>query len=232
MTRTILYAILLSTVAGLSACAGTGNDERPEEPVTKIPFNERAEGDTHRGEGARPDLRAVAVLAEHLSVPPEEIHVAIVQGVVWPDTSLGCPQPGMSYNQVLVPGQLAVLVHEGRKWHVHMGEGRAFVCESTGKRDGGGNEPRPLAVLSREQLESRAAADLARRLGAPPDSVSVVETEGVQWADSSLGCPAPGGDYQAVTTKGFVLTLSHDGRRYKYHADRYRVFPCPSIESR
>ena len=36
-------------------------------------------------------------LAQRLGVPPGQIEVVEAQAVVWPDASLGCPQPGMAF---------------------------------------------------------------------------------------------------------------------------------------
>ncbi len=61
--------------------------------------------------------------------PPEEVKVLLVERVTWPDTSLGCPEPGKFYAQVLVPGYRMVLEVGGRKVEVHTDlKGRAVVC--------------------------------------------------------------------------------------------------------
>jgi len=43
-------------------------------------------------------------IADRLSVPIEDINVVDYQKVYWSDTSMGNPQPGYSYAQVIVPG--------------------------------------------------------------------------------------------------------------------------------
>lgn len=64
-------------------------------------------------------LAAVRALSERLNIPPEEITVAAWEPVDWPDTSIGCPQPGMMYAQVIVPGYLVILEARGETFRVH-----------------------------------------------------------------------------------------------------------------
>ncbi|MCX7854970.1 MAG: hypothetical protein N2556_03165, partial [Anaerolineae bacterium] len=64
-------------------------------------------------------MAAIRRLAEQRDIPPEEITVASWEPVDWPDTSLGCPEPGMMYAQVIVPGYLIVLEARGNLYRVH-----------------------------------------------------------------------------------------------------------------
>ncbi len=43
-------------------------------------------------------------LARRLGLAPEAIRLVSVEAVEWSDASLGCPQPGMMYAQVITPG--------------------------------------------------------------------------------------------------------------------------------
>lgn len=73
---------------------------------------------------------AIADLAARLSVDPGSIGVAQAEAVVWPDGSLGCPQPGMVYTQVQVEGARIVLQVSGVAYPYHSGGGRLpFLCE-------------------------------------------------------------------------------------------------------
>lgn len=73
-------------------------------------------------ESVWPALRADA--ARRAGVAPEQLRVASVQAVVWPDGALGCPQPGRMYTQALVPGHRVSVAHEasGRHWTYHTSE--------------------------------------------------------------------------------------------------------------
>jgi hypothetical protein len=46
----------------------------------------------------------------------------------WPDASLGCPQPGMNYSQVVTPGYLIVLRSGSRALEYHSGGHHAVYC--------------------------------------------------------------------------------------------------------
>jgi len=76
-------------------------------------------------------------LAERLGVDPEELEVVSAEEVTWPDGSLGCPEPGMSYTQSLVDGSKVVLGHDDRVYVYHAGDdAQPFLCPSE-DRDGG-----------------------------------------------------------------------------------------------
>ena len=76
-------------------------------------------------------------LADRLGVEPEEIEVVVAERVTWPDGSLGCPQPGMSYTQAIVEGSRVVLGHDERVYLYHAGtDDQPFLCPSEDK-DGG-----------------------------------------------------------------------------------------------
>jgi hypothetical protein len=62
---------------------------------------------------------ARADLALRLGVPGESIVVGSFEEVVWRDASLGCPQPGASYAQVLTPGFAIVLEARGQEYTYH-----------------------------------------------------------------------------------------------------------------
>ena len=69
-------------------------------------------------------------LAQRLSIKVEQIEVIEAKSVVWPDASLGCPQPGMRYRQVPQDGALIRLRAEGRVYEYHSGGTRGlFLCE-------------------------------------------------------------------------------------------------------
>jgi hypothetical protein len=48
-------------------------------------------------------------LANRLVIPTEEISFAEITEAEWSDASLGCPQPGMDYLQVITPGYRILL---------------------------------------------------------------------------------------------------------------------------
>ena len=69
-------------------------------------------------------------LAQHLTVEISDISLVEAREVVWPDSSLGCPQPGMKYKQVPEDGALIVLQVQETVYEYHNGGSRGlFLCE-------------------------------------------------------------------------------------------------------
>ena len=64
---------------------------------------------------------AVADLADRLSIDESAITVVLVEEVVWSDGSLGCPQPGMSYAQVVTDGLRIVVEADGALYDYRSG---------------------------------------------------------------------------------------------------------------
>ncbi|MBX2998921.1 MAG: hypothetical protein KF893_10460 [Caldilineaceae bacterium] len=76
--------------------------------------------------------RARAQLVEEIDgISADDITVVSVEAVEWPDGSLGCPQPGMMYGQVVTPGYLIILEAAGESYPFHTGrnpEGQLVLC--------------------------------------------------------------------------------------------------------
>jgi len=69
-------------------------------------------------------------LAERLEVDRETIEVIAVEAVEWSDASLGCPEPGQMYAQVVTPGFRVVLETGGERHLYHTNTGRSLAfCE-------------------------------------------------------------------------------------------------------
>jgi hypothetical protein len=82
------------------------------------------------------DLAVLAqrLLAEQASLPVRRVRVVDVQAVVWPDTSLGCPQPDQVYAQMLVPGYRIVVEAAGEQVIYHTDFDRALPCRPEDER--------------------------------------------------------------------------------------------------
>ena len=75
---------------------------------------------------------AITDLATRLGVAADEIEVVSHVEMEWPDASVGCPQPGMRYAQVLTNGTLTVLSVAGTEYRYHAGGRRPpFLCETS-----------------------------------------------------------------------------------------------------
>lgn len=94
-------------------------ETEPSLPIPSIPglpgLIERAKGD----------------LSQRLSIPASQINTIEAKEVFWPDASLGCPQPGTTYDQVEVPGYLIRLQANGEDFEYHANiHNYVFYCEN------------------------------------------------------------------------------------------------------
>jgi hypothetical protein len=70
-------------------------------------------------------------LSQRLSISTARINIIEAKEVTWSNSSLGCPQPGMLYAEVLTPGYLIRLNANGQDYEYHAGKGSAiFYCEN------------------------------------------------------------------------------------------------------
>lgn len=75
---------------------------------------------------------ALLDLAERIDVDEVEIEVSEVRTMIWQDTSLGCPQPGMMYAQVIQKGLLICLSVDEELYFYHSKDGEEpFLCENS-----------------------------------------------------------------------------------------------------
>ncbi len=71
-----------------------------------------------------------------------------------------------------------------------------------------------------QTVQARARAALAQHLGVEPDTLTLSSSEEREWADTSLGCPAPDTMYLQVITPGYLLLFTAgDDQEYPVHTD-------------
>lgn len=71
-----------------------------------------------------------ADLAGRLSLPMQEISLIEFTEVEWSDSSMDCPEPGMSYLQVITPGYRIILQANNNSYEYHSSRDAYFVyCE-------------------------------------------------------------------------------------------------------
>jgi hypothetical protein len=76
-------------------------------------------------------MQAREDLAKRLGIGLDQIDLVELRSVIWPDKSLGCPQPGMEYLQVQQDGLLIRFRVAGRSYEYHSGGNRPpFLCEN------------------------------------------------------------------------------------------------------
>ncbi|MEW6401056.1 MAG: hypothetical protein AB1649_04610 [Chloroflexota bacterium] len=71
-------------------------------------------------------------LAQRLFISITEITLVEITSVEWSDSSLDCPQPGMSYLQVITPGYRILLEANGSAYEYHSnGTAHVVYCENS-----------------------------------------------------------------------------------------------------
>jgi hypothetical protein len=178
--------------------------------------------------------QARADLAQRLAITLDQIELIEFELVVWPDGSLGCPQPGMAYIQVPQDGAVILLRVDDALYEYHSGGSRPpFLCEQATQGSQGSKPsvaPTKLAAQEIVRLETvlsdpavqrlviLAQKDLVQRLSLSSGQVRIEKVEMVVWPDSSLGCPKPGMAYTQVQQDGLRIRLSAGGKIYHYHS--------------
>jgi len=77
----------------------------------------------------------------------------------------------------------------------------------------------PPSSIGRPAIVDEVIADAAARLQVDPSEVQIQRWGHIQWPDSSLGCPQPGGVYLQVITPGWVVGVEAAGQTLEYHTD-------------
>jgi hypothetical protein len=118
--------------------------QREEATMTPVPTPAATEVEPLAG--AEQAIRlAREDLARRLGLAPKAIRLVSVEAVEWSDASLGCPQPGMMYAQVITPGFRVALEAKRQKYQYHTDAGR-FVALCRG--EGLPIEPVPLMPVA------------------------------------------------------------------------------------
>ena len=74
---------------------------------------------------------ALQTSADELGVSTDDLTVVAAERRDWPDSSLGCPQPGLAYSQIVTPGWLVTVeTNDGAsEVHVHTDmASRGVIC--------------------------------------------------------------------------------------------------------
>jgi hypothetical protein len=144
----LLISLLALALGGCGSSSQVAVEKSPDLPLanpTKEPLSTLISAQSTQGDNTQmnPSLptpsasgleglieKAKEDLAQRLSISVDQISLLEAAGVVWPDSSMGCPQPGMKYLQVPEDGALIVLQVEGVSYEYHHGGKRGlFLCE-------------------------------------------------------------------------------------------------------
>jgi len=167
-------------------------------------------------------------LAKKLDIPVEDIETVSVKPTEFPDASLGVPEEGELYAQVVTPGYVIVLKANQKNYQYHAADQRVILVPGESAEMPGEPTPPPSeASPEQEALVDLAESMLAERLGIGLEEIEVQEVTPVQFPDASLGVPEEGQMYAQVVTPGYVILLQHNQETYQYHASGDRVVFVP-----
>jgi hypothetical protein len=155
----LLLGLALSGVLAVGCAGPEGAAPPPGEGATTTPPAPTAtvtappatlpdipsQGEPIVGEIPASILQAIkADLSARAGVGVTSIEVVEAKAVLWPDGSLGCPEPGMFYIQVLTEGYQVILRAVGREYDYRATQQGAFkLCEAGGSGPGGLEESLP-----------------------------------------------------------------------------------------
>ena len=104
-------AAAISLMAAAACGGGDGERSAPQEAATASPANETVLGETEKA--------ARKLLADDLDADEGGFKLEISERVAWSDASLGCPQEGMGYAQIITPGYRLTFDLVGTSYAVH-----------------------------------------------------------------------------------------------------------------
>jgi hypothetical protein len=116
----------LLTIAIALLLAACGGEPQPSGAPKAEPGNETTDVIEPL---AGPVREARRDLARRIGVDQSVIRVVTAEFVTWPDSALGCPEPGAAYLQALTPGYRIRLEAPDGIHHYHGAEGKPpFHC--------------------------------------------------------------------------------------------------------
>ncbi len=138
---------------------------------------------------------AIAYLAKRLAIDPTQIAVLSAEAVEWPDASLGVPEPGKAYAQIITPGYRVRLEAAGRVFQMHGDRNGYFVMAS---------DP---DVVARPAPESKLRAFLNYWMTGHPE---LVLAEAANWVLEDASVPGAGGSQIWVWRAGrYSISMSN-----------------------
>ena len=128
VSKFMLCAALAAAIALAAAACGGNDDEKRATETATAPATEAGAPAPQLSTPAPPanesvpggiETAARKLLADELAVGEADFRLDSSQGMGWSDASLGCPQEGMAYAQVITPGYRLVFSLAGASHAVH-----------------------------------------------------------------------------------------------------------------
>ncbi len=150
---TIAFLLVLALAASIAGCANSFTDQPnlttsgdktapgpsateeapvlPDREPSDTPFIETPENEPVAGEVPENILKEIlADLVQRTGAERGDIQMVRAEAVVWNDGSLGCPQPGEFYIQILVNGYWVISQVEGVEYDYRANDSGFFTfCE-------------------------------------------------------------------------------------------------------
>lgn len=175
--------------------------------------------------------RAVGDLVANHDAAPADIRLLGVETFNWEDAALGCaarrdlapplPEPRSGYRLVLNVGSRIYVYHTDGAETFFLCEDRYWLAQE--------GVPVLLDPIAAD-MAALIAQDIARRADVPENRVRLTGLLTVNWPDSSVGCPKPGGDYADDPTPGYRMVFRVDGERFIYHTSSRDFVRCAPDE--
>ncbi len=199
----ILFASLL-----LSACAAVP-EALPQPTATPIMAGETPMPNDAPLMPPKAALAAQQMLAERLNIAVEDVTIAAIVEMNWPDSCLGLGGAAESCLAATVPGFKVVLNAGGQDYEF--------------RTDREGGVVRAVEHQTSD-MDAPAAGEtvrklLARRLGVDVAEIELVNVERVDWQDSCLGYGSPVELCAQVITPGYRVIVKTAGTSYEFHTD-------------
>ena len=186
----------------------SGLDTEQQKTVAKAGEEQAKKGYSKQEETAI-DL-AISKLNEKIPVSRDTISNIRIRSIQWPDSSLGCAEPGVEYLQVVTPGYLVNFKANEKIYTINVGGNRAIICDRIND-----------FMLERKKRAdlvlgaSRAARlDLAEKLMVDPKLVKIIKIKPETWSDSSLGCPHSDNLNREGPIEGLRINMTCKDKQY------------------
>ena len=145
-------------------------------------------------------------LAGKLGIRVDQIQLASIDAVNWPDGCLGVQQIGVMCAKGPVPGFRVVLLSNGMQYEYHTNQDATAIIQSPPNDN--------------SDVLSTVIQDLSQATGVPQDQIQVIINAPVEWPDSCLGIAQTDSNCTQVITPGYLIVLKEGGVQYEYHTDQ------------
>jgi len=132
--RAWLWLALILTLGGCGQNPGSPSTPvvvTPPQPAV-APLVSPVPGSNLSPEEQQAVAAALQDAATQLGVAASELSLQQIEAREWGDSSLGCPQPGNLYSQIVTPGFLIVINSRGKQLEYHSDtRGRVVLCRES-----------------------------------------------------------------------------------------------------